>query len=948
MMKTYGNRIGWGVFVCICVAAPGILIANEAVAATGWLRLFGGDHVSGTLVERSVDGDAANETGTESETSVTFDWQHPSFAEPFRFELHRIRDAAFSPDEEFDPVAGTFLFELIDGDRLIGEVHAVKDDMIEIDAVAFGHVEVKRDRIVQISKRDEREHLYYVGPSKLDNWIRGIDQREWVDRGGQLSTRANHASVFRDGILPPQASIEIELSWEQPPNFVLALGVGGENIAQSIRTAFRIEVWDDQIVVLRETDDAAIVRTLTSVTECAGLLKLHLDLDQETGALSVTVGDRKAAVEVLLPPDKQSRLHDGVNLMNLSGDVSLDSIHVSPRIRSGAEQSADDEVVSLVDGSSVVGRFSGVDDQGWIFTADKEERRIDIDQIISLRFASSSFASDTETDDPADDDVPRFRVVSHFGSQMTGTWQAITDGRLGLTPSSTSQPVSIGNTHISRISRIGTTKTPSDLPAISAAGLIGRLEMADGKLTGRLVASSADAAPTPIRFQPVGSEPVTATTEFSGCLYFREPPTAAQLAAAKKQEARERQQRLARERAAAQRPAANFGIMDVFNRAFDNIASAATNKTKSLQLRSGETIPCEITSIDDQGIVFQSDVTKETRLPHEPILAVRLVMNSAEPVIDPVVRERLMTVPRIGKKNPPTHLIVGANGDLLRCRLLRLTEHVAQVETRLETIEIDRSLIAEIIWLEKSGDEPSADGDKDAEESVLNVRAKLRNGNQLSLVPQRVSETAIHGTHPYLGDSEITINEADQLVFGTYVSQTDHETFEQQWLLRDAPEPMIGDDESGGRIPGTASLLVGTPAPDFTLDLLGGGRFQVSESKGKILVLDFWATWCGPCLQAMPVIDATVAEFDEADVMLVSVNLQETAEPIESTLERLKLSPRVALDIDGVAAARYQADAIPQTVVIDRQGQIARVFVGSGRDLGQQLSDAIEELLAKD
>ena len=112
-------------------------------------------------------------------------------------------------------------------------------------------------------------------------------------------------------------------------------------------------------------------------------------------------------------------------------------------------------------------------------------------------------------------------------------------------------------------------------------------------------------------------------------------------------------------------------------------------------------------------------------------------------------------------------------------------------------------------------------------------------------------------------------------------------------------------------------------------------------------MLDFWATWCGPCLQAMPVIDEVVSQFDQDAVMLVAVNQQETAEPIRKTLDRLNINPQVALDIDGVAAARYQANAIPQTVVIDREGKITRLFIGGGPKFAEQLRKAIEVTATK-
>ncbi len=171
----------------------------------------------------------------------------------------------------------------------------------------------------------------------------------------------------------------------------------------------------------------------------------------------------------------------------------------------------------------------------------------------------------------------------------------------------------------------------------------------------------------------------------------------------------------------------------------------------------------------------------------------------------------------------------------------------------------------------------------------------------------------------------------------------------QQWKLQNATEPKAFLVDSGssstGRPPGTESALVGKPAPDFELELLGGPKFHLRKTRGKVVVLDFWATWCGPCLQAMPQVERVAGEFRDRDVQLIAVNLQEAPQQITSMLERHKLHPAVALDRDGAVAEKYAANAIPQTVVIDRAGTVARLFAGGGSHLGDQLRDALDAVL---
>ena len=100
-------------------------------------------------------------------------------------------------------------------------------------------------------------------------------------------------------------------------------------------------------------------------------------------------------------------------------------------------------------------------------------------------------------------------------------------------------------------------------------------------------------------------------------------------------------------------------------------------------------------------------------------------------------------------------------------------------------------------------------------------------------------------------------------------------------------------------------------------------------------------------MQTMPLVEKAVAEFDPNQVQLLSINLQESAEQIRPVLERKELNLTVALDIDGVAASRYEAKAIPQLVVVGKDGVIKSLYVGGGSGIVDQMTESIQALLAE-
>ena len=124
------------------------------------------------------------------------------------------------------------------------------------------------------------------------------------------------------------------------------------------------------------------------------------------------------------------------------------------------------------------------------------------------------------------------------------------------------------------------------------------------------------------------------------------------------------------------------------------------------------------------------------------------------------------------------------------------------------------------------------------------------------------------------------------------------------------------------------SPLVGKPAEDFSLAALDVSMNKLSGLKGSVVVLDFWATWCGPCRREMPNIVKIHHELSKKGLAVVAVNMQEDKGKVSSFLKTNQYDLPVWLDVNGVVAGKYGASAIPTLVIIDREGKVASHMVG--------------------
>ena len=134
--------------------------------------------------------------------------------------------------------------------------------------------------------------------------------------------------------------------------------------------------------------------------------------------------------------------------------------------------------------------------------------------------------------------------------------------------------------------------------------------------------------------------------------------------------------------------------------------------------------------------------------------------------------------------------------------------------------------------------------------------------------------------------------------------------------------------------------------PPLALKDLDGKTWELSTLQGRAVLLNFWATWCDPCREEMPSLQALTQRHEGEGLLVLMVNYRESAGSIKRFLERMPLSMPVLLDSDGAAARAWTSRVFPTTVMIDRSGRPRHQVVGAVDWHGDEARLWLRDLLA--
>jgi len=142
-----------------------------------------------------------------------------------------------------------------------------------------------------------------------------------------------------------------------------------------------------------------------------------------------------------------------------------------------------------------------------------------------------------------------------------------------------------------------------------------------------------------------------------------------------------------------------------------------------------------------------------------------------------------------------------------------------------------------------------------------------------------------------------------------------------------------------------SSGLTGQPAPDFALKSSTGENVRLSEFRGDVVMINFWATWCGPCRQEMPLLQELYRRYERVGFSLLGVNIDDDWRKAMTMVTDLGVSFPVLFDSSKEVSKLYQVDAMPVTVIVDRDGIVRHVHQGYKPGYEDKYLDEIRALL---
>lgn len=143
------------------------------------------------------------------------------------------------------------------------------------------------------------------------------------------------------------------------------------------------------------------------------------------------------------------------------------------------------------------------------------------------------------------------------------------------------------------------------------------------------------------------------------------------------------------------------------------------------------------------------------------------------------------------------------------------------------------------------------------------------------------------------------------------------------------------------------SVFAAEAAPDFTLKSSTGENVRLAEQRGQVVMLNFWASWCGPCRQEMPLLDNISKKYGKMGFVLYGINVDQDTAEAKNVLQKINVNYSILFDPESKLSDLYKVDAMPTSVFIDKKGQIRHIQKGYSAGDEEKYIKKIKELISE-
>lgn len=960
----------------LILAITSILVAHSLCTSTSAqsnpeksplsvLRLQGGDTYRGTWVQNE-------------QTNAVL-WSSPSFLAPVPFPWDSIqliqiagsqnqtKNEQSTPTQEQNDQL--FYAELDNGEVLSGNLISISNEAIELDVLGLGKIQLPRNQLrylIRILTKDNQA-VQVLDAKEWEQVLpatRNGRATKWYLKAGEIATDTSGTTIAQWTNLPELATIDIDVSWDQnSPNWWLTLGEPRRMELQVRKLQNRKLL---NVTLLLENSKDADVSTVQIPYEDEQALKLKLLCDANKG-IYVLMRDNQVLGRLRGNPKEQLVGRTKVSFTNTAlGVLTLRDLRISRSAFALPSEARDEGTKQIEWMTANRGTFFGdilPPNDNTPESQNADPSNTTANQNIRVQGGNGApielqLSEIERIEFPANpNNPPNSKSLTSIeltnGLRFaTETIESYSDKeQSGVAITVTGKPLRFPSTQIKQISRNSIPLPPeanSDLES-SRERIAQRLVTDEVISLGKVVsvAKITEEQNTFTWLPRFALQPVPINPSSDGAI---EP-----LLTQPNNEG-------------TRKPKANDGLASLradTPSSENDFGKPLKPEDPSLFLFSGDCFPATIQRGNDLQVYFQSPLFPKQSIRQDLVRGIRFLDYRGLEKIDRTSRNRMLTVPRLQRTNPPTHLVVSRDGDLLRGQLVSFDRDELAVDIRGETRTIPVKNIAELIALdpapkldpspseptqeESAEDTPESQTDP-AEPQTNNLatyQVILDQGARVSLIPTSVDNNELRGNHPQLGECSLPWNSILRVSLGDAISIDASRSRYGKWKLQHAPDPKYVNesDEPNDRPSDTPQMrLIGQGAPEFDLQKIDGTPFRLKDMRGKILILDFWATWCGPCVRSIPTLIDVSKEYKDAGVELVLVNLEEPENRVRPFLERFKTIPTVVLDTDGSVSKQYAVSAIPHTVLIDRDGGIVDIYIGASEENELALRKKIEEL----